>query len=321
MPKSKYNVILEKSIQAALSAIELYNKPNFTYREESFCILMTNAWELLLKAKILKDNNNKLNSLYIPESIKTKKGVTRKKITYKKNRAGNYLTIGLSELIQKEIQDGNLKAQLEILIAIRDNAIHFFNNNYFNKQVLQIATASLKNYKILIEEWFNKSLDNYDLFLIPLAFNIPESFSAGCPTKEQQNLLQFIAQKIQHLDETSPHDIALVVDIKFNRSQGGIPAKISPEGIPIYQDSEDVFKNKYPLNYTQLIQKIKGRYENFKQNGEFHRIKKELQKNERFYSIRYLDFNNENGQKKGYYSTEILKEFDKHYKRKRTNND
>ncbi|MCH3717810.1 DUF3644 domain-containing protein [Campylobacter lari] len=87
MPKSKYNVILEKSIQAALSAIELYNKPNFTYREESFCILMTNAWELLLKAKILKDNNNKLNSLYIPESIKTKKGVTRKKITYKKKQS------------------------------------------------------------------------------------------------------------------------------------------------------------------------------------------------------------------------------------------
>lgn len=30
--------LLEKSVHAALSAIEVYNKPDFKYREESFCI-------------------------------------------------------------------------------------------------------------------------------------------------------------------------------------------------------------------------------------------------------------------------------------------
>jgi hypothetical protein len=40
-----------KSIQAAIAAIEVYNKPSFSYREEAFSLLMTNAWELLLKAK------------------------------------------------------------------------------------------------------------------------------------------------------------------------------------------------------------------------------------------------------------------------------
>ena len=54
MAKSKYSLLLEKSIQAVLSAIELYNKPVFSYREESFSILMVNAWELLLKAKKAK---------------------------------------------------------------------------------------------------------------------------------------------------------------------------------------------------------------------------------------------------------------------------
>jgi Domain of unknown function (DUF3644) len=43
--------LAEKSMAADLAAIEIYNKPNFVYREESFSILI-NAWELLLKAKL-----------------------------------------------------------------------------------------------------------------------------------------------------------------------------------------------------------------------------------------------------------------------------
>lgn len=83
MAKSKYSLLLEKSIQAVLSAIELYNKPVFSYREESFSILMVNAWELLLKAKKLKDNNGKLTCLYIPISKKTKSEKPRQRLSIK----------------------------------------------------------------------------------------------------------------------------------------------------------------------------------------------------------------------------------------------
>lgn len=55
--------LIEKSVQAAVSAIELYNKPDFKYREESFAILMSNAWELLLKAKTLKDSGENLDTI------------------------------------------------------------------------------------------------------------------------------------------------------------------------------------------------------------------------------------------------------------------
>jgi hypothetical protein len=70
--KARYHSLLEKSTQAALSAIEVYNKPDFKYREERFSIFMVNAWEVLLKAKILKDNNNKLKSIYVIDQDKTK---------------------------------------------------------------------------------------------------------------------------------------------------------------------------------------------------------------------------------------------------------
>jgi len=44
-----YRSLLDKSVNSMLSAIEIYNKPNFSYREETFAILATNAIELLFK--------------------------------------------------------------------------------------------------------------------------------------------------------------------------------------------------------------------------------------------------------------------------------
>lgn len=49
--------LANKSVQAAIASIVIYNKPNFSYREEAFALLMSNAWELLLKAKWLLDHD------------------------------------------------------------------------------------------------------------------------------------------------------------------------------------------------------------------------------------------------------------------------
>mgnify|MGYP000588433383 CR=1 FL=1 len=115
MAKSKYSLLLEKSIQAVLSAIELYNKPVFSYREESFSILMVNAWELLLKAKKLKDNNGKLTCLYIPISKKTKSEKPRQRFKYKTTKSGNYMTVGITDLIEQEIIDARAEEIGEII--------------------------------------------------------------------------------------------------------------------------------------------------------------------------------------------------------------
>ena len=54
--KSRSQKLVEHSINSALSAIEIYNKPDFKDREQIFCVLMVIAWEVLLKAKLVKDN-------------------------------------------------------------------------------------------------------------------------------------------------------------------------------------------------------------------------------------------------------------------------
>ncbi|WP_423967425.1 DUF3644 domain-containing protein [Candidatus Binatus sp.] len=54
---------MKKSEVAIISAIEIYNKPDFKYREETFALLALNAWELLLKVKVLAENANNARSI------------------------------------------------------------------------------------------------------------------------------------------------------------------------------------------------------------------------------------------------------------------
>lgn len=46
--------LLDKSKEAFLLAIEIYNKPSIRYRVEGFSFFICNAWELMLKAHLMK---------------------------------------------------------------------------------------------------------------------------------------------------------------------------------------------------------------------------------------------------------------------------
>jgi Protein of unknown function (DUF3644) len=166
----------QKSIQAAITAIEIYNKPNFPFREEAFAMLMTNAWELLLKAKWVFDHGEAIESLYEIASAGTPKF----------NRSGNPLTHSVGYLATKFLEDQNSGLELGChgnilaLIEIRDNAAHFMNKDlYFGRRVLEIGTASLRNYLLLAQEWLQLDLSNYNFFLMPISFY--HGFEAAVP--------------------------------------------------------------------------------------------------------------------------------------------
>ena len=55
--------LLAKSTDAFVMAIEVYNKPTIQYRIEGFSFFYINAWELLLKARII-ETTKKENSIY-----------------------------------------------------------------------------------------------------------------------------------------------------------------------------------------------------------------------------------------------------------------
>ena len=82
--RSRSRLMLEKSIAAMLSTIEIYNKPDFKYREDTFAVLCINAWELLLKAQVLHLSSNKLNAIYKTEYKTLKSGKKSTSSTIKK---------------------------------------------------------------------------------------------------------------------------------------------------------------------------------------------------------------------------------------------
>ncbi len=328
--KAKCQYLLEKSVHAALSAIEIYNKPDFKYREESFSILMVNAWELLLKARILQLNNNKLESIYIVDPNKKRKdGKPYKKPKYKKSRSGNFLTIDVTNAMKKLKLPDRLQENLGLLIEIRDNAIHFMNESkLFEKKVLEIGTASLKSYVLLVNEWFNYDLSQYNFYLMPISFfhNFEmQSFSINKEDKQHQNLLKFIAEKERNYpsDETQDHNISLILETKWVKSKS-VDALTTlkydpddPNAISYKVDSEAEFQKKYPWNWSDHLKpQLKQRYKDIKFNKQFWDLKAQIERDKRFSDERPLDWNKPSGTKKRFYSTNILKEFDKHYKKK-----
>jgi len=86
--KARAKELLDRAVAATVAAIEIYNKPDFIYREEAFTVLAINGWELLLKAKWLADNQNKISSLYVMEPRTKKDGTKSQKLQIKETRSG-----------------------------------------------------------------------------------------------------------------------------------------------------------------------------------------------------------------------------------------
>lgn len=167
-----YRSLLDKSINSMLSAIEIYNKPDFNYREETFAILAVNSWELIFKAQLLKLSKYNMNALYEMEFVKKKNGENSTRTKPKTNRAGNPMTIGLFEAVNRLDKLGkkvnsNLLKSIESIIELRDNAIHFHNEKSISKELQELGFACIKNYMSIVKNWeLEIDLTKYNFYLM-----------------------------------------------------------------------------------------------------------------------------------------------------------
>lgn len=325
--KSRSRLMLEKSIAAMLSAIEIYNKPDFKYREETFSVLCINSWELLLKAQVLHLSNNKLNCLYKTEFKILKSGKKATTSTIKKNRSGNPLSINLFEAYNIITREFGLKIDKAVhdnllaLTEIRDNSIHFINNDInIAIKIQEIGTASLQNYLHLVNEWFGNVLAKYNFYLMPISFfrDFNQASGISLNTKEK-NLLNYIRKVEEKYDQkdVSNYNLTLKIDLKFQKvkSTTGLPVTISPNDptATIVQLSEEDINDKYPWNYDVLTTRCSKRYSDFKINTKYHKLRKKFELDQIYAYQRLLDPSNPNSSKKTFYNSNILKEFDQHY--------
>lgn len=102
--------LIEKSKEAFSMAIEVYNKPTIKYRVEGFSMFICNAWELMLKAYMIKKMG--YSSIYHKDNP---------------NR-----TISLENCIQKIFTNNKdpLRLNLEKIIELRNTSTHFITEEY-----------------------------------------------------------------------------------------------------------------------------------------------------------------------------------------------
>lgn len=100
--------LVDKSVEAFIMGIEIYNKPTIKYRIEGFSFFICNAWELMLKAELL----NRDESIYFKDMPDR--------------------TLSLSDVIKKIYSDKNtrIRLNLEKIIELRNTSTHFITEDY-----------------------------------------------------------------------------------------------------------------------------------------------------------------------------------------------
>jgi Protein of unknown function (DUF3644) len=324
--------LLQNAEAALLSSIEIYNKPAFAYREETFAILALNAWELLLKAKLLEINNNSDRSLFVYSPKQLASGKQSKKLYIKHNRTGNKMTVGIDECIVRLEKKGvavpdPVKKNLAALAEVRDNAVHFINASpQLSKQVLEIGTACLRNFIELGKQWLGLDLSRYSLYLMPIGF-LPtaESATVIAVSPNEQKIVNYLAMLMRngHDKEVQDYHVSLDLNISFKRTPASAATAVivasdpnDPNAVRVNLSEEDIRK-QYPWDYTILTEKLQNRYIDFKRNGKYHDLRKKLAVNPQYKKTRYLDPANPSGQRKDFYNPNIVAEFDKSYTRKK----
>ena len=245
-----YKQLSDKSTEAFTMAIEIYNKPTLKYRVEGFAFFICNAWELMLKAYLIKIEGEE--SIYYPD---------------KEGR-----TISLEKCLRKVFSNENdpLRKNLECIIELRNVCTHFVTQEY----------------EIIYAPIFQSCVFNYaeklnDFLEIDITTLVPEHFihlattvapfSSDDLKSKYGNLIAeriIMAQKSIEEETIALHNINFAITIRQDyyitkKSDGNSitvriakPEDTADEKIKIVKEVQDV-NNTHPLTVKKVVEKVK----------------------------------------------------------------
>jgi len=138
--KSLESRLLEKSIEAFIMAIEIYNKPTIKYRVEGFSFFICNAWELMLKSYMIKKLGN--HGIYYSDKTDRTKS----------------LETCISEIFTNNKDP--LRVNLEKIIELRNSSTHFIVEEY-EMVYIPLFQACVFNFDTKIEEFHKVNIGNH----------------------------------------------------------------------------------------------------------------------------------------------------------------
>jgi len=298
--KARYKHLLENSIAAILSAIEIYNKPDFKYRNEIFVILTVNAWELILKSKILKDKNGNLNELYIKDD--------QGKVIFNRNKTPK--TIDIFTAININKLETNLKRNLDEFVKIRDNAIHFYNKDKLNYLIFTLGVANLKNYQKLVKSWYKQDLLEYNFYILPLGFAYSFKGYSQLDLQKEPELIKSLIETIKYYQDNpiqGDYEFICEIEVKLNSAKKitentdveiGINKQVNGNENTLFYETKKL-TDKYPLTYAGMWLDLKKAVPNAQKQHLNEIIKKfNIKTNEKYSAYNFRSKEKEENFKK-----------------------
>ena len=293
--------------EALLAAVELYNQPRAEYREQTVAFLIVNAWEILIKARIIQKSRGEIEAIY-----RRKRNPRR----YERNSDGEILTIDIRGALNQSGLPTEVKSNINGLIKVRNQATHLgVLVPELKQSILEFSTASVQNFAMTYRDWFQDSIDAP--YLLPLGFvGTAQTIIATYPTQQRQLLKELSELAKTHDSTDSGYSVVMQVRVELNRglSGGGNIGLTNDSNAPKVSISDDEALKTFPTSYNELVEKCRGRYSDFKQNQQFHSAMKEINEDPKCTYERRLDFTTEKSTKKRFYNLEqTLGKLDKEY--------
>ena len=325
-------IMARRAAAALLAAVEMGNKTAVPYREETFCLQLLNSWEILLKARIVQQKHNRLEAIYKRESNKrfVRDPQTKSPYTIKFVEALNRVGIPQNVKIRENPTNAsygihkqnrptlsnswkrepcryaNVKINLLGVNAMRNDVAHLGTLSVeLSTHVIRYGTASIVNFAKLYQEWFGERVAIP--YLLPVAFvGKSEILLAGKKGDfRQRQLLNFLSQLVGSTDTNdTSYTVTLQVDVSVNPvvGGGGTIGVTGDQNAPQVSLSDDQIVRTYPWVHKHLTSECKKRYADFRENGTFHNVMRQVKQRGECAHKRKLDPKNVKSQSQWRYN-------------------
>ena len=247
--------LIDKSVEAYVLALETINRLTIQYRLEAFCYLFCNAWELLLKARILEDEVD-------PEAIYYKTQVEKPK-----------RTLSLRDCLKHTIpnQKDPTRRNIERIEELRDESVHLVIG-HIPRDVMGLFQAGVINYHRHLNKWFGRSLsDQYPVGMLSIMYDRgPEQWDMTNQRLQRQLgpaaaefLSKYCADLRQEFDDLQqPTEFSIGVDYHLALTKRQDEAditlysgKINGEPTRIVEVPKDPSKS-HPFRQKELLEQV-----------------------------------------------------------------
>lgn len=255
--------LLEKSKEAFALAVELYNRPTLKYHAESCSIFLCNAWELMLKAYIIRKHG--IDEIYYDDGEKT---------------------IALADCLKKVFTNDKdpLRINMAELIRFRNTNTHFITDEYeiFYGPFLQMA---VNNYADKLLELHDQSVsdlipENHLTLAVRRGAIEPDVIRAKYEPHVAKKLLSLSKHAAEAAGDGSAGRVAAIYETNFRLVKKAKDADLNvyvsaeaEDGITIVKDIRDS-SSYYPFTANGCIEEVNKRLKKAKVHIKFRGSKK-----------------------------------------------